>query len=101
MNIFVGSLPFSLKETELKGYFEEYGEVSSARIITDKFSGRSKGYGFVEMTADDAALKAIEELNGAEVAGRKIVVNKAENRKTGERTERGGARPHYRDNYRN
>ncbi|MCB8995624.1 MAG: RNA-binding protein [Bacteroidales bacterium] len=88
MNIFCGSLPFSLKETDLKEYFEEYGEVSSVKIITDKFSGRSKGFGFVEMPDDEKANKAIEELNGAEIEGRTIVVNKAEERKEGER--RGG-----------
>lgn len=88
MNIFIGSLPFRVKEEELKGFFEEYGEVASCRIITDKFSGRSKGYGFIEMPNDDQALKAIEELNGSEVDGRTIVVNKAEERKEGER--RGG-----------
>lgn len=83
MNIFCGSLPFSLEESELKGFFEEYGEVTSARIITDKFSGRSKGFGFVEMPDDEAAKKAIEELDGAEVNGRTIVVNKSEERKEG------------------
>ena len=88
MNIFVGSLPFSLQEAELQGIFEEYGEVSSCKIITDKFTGRSKGFGFVEMADDDAAKKAIEELNGAEVGGRAIVVNEAEEKKPGER--RGG-----------
>jgi len=88
MNIFVGSLPFSLKESELKEYFEEYGEVASVKIISDKFSGRSKGFGFVEMPDDEKAKKAIEELNGAEIDGRSIVVNKAEERKEGER--RGG-----------
>jgi RNA recognition motif-containing protein len=88
MNIFVGSLPFSIKETELKEFFEEYGEVASVKIITDKFSGRSKGFGFIEMPDDESAQKAINELNGAEVAGRKIVVNKAEEKKEGER--RGG-----------
>ena len=81
MNIFIGSLPFSLEETELKEFFEEFGEVTSAKIITDKFTGRSKGFGFVEMPDDEAAKKAIEELNGAEVSGRSIVVNKAEERK--------------------
>lgn len=88
MNIFVGSLPFSLQEAELQGVFEEYGEVSSCKIITDKFSGRSKGFGFVEMSDDEAAKKAIEELNGAEIGGRSIVVNEAEEKKPGER--RGG-----------
>lgn len=77
MNIFVGSLPFSLEEAELKGFFEEYGEVTSARIITDKFSGRSKGFGFIEMPIEEEAKKAIEELNGAEVDGRAIVVNES------------------------
>lgn len=91
MNIFVGSLPFSLEEAELKGFFEEYGEVSSARIITDKFSGRSKGFGFIEMPNDEEAKKAIEELNGAEVDGRTIVVNESiEKPKDGTRRPGGG-----------
>lgn len=80
MNIFVGSLPFSLEESELQEFFEEYGEVTSAKIITDRFSGRSKGFGFVEMPNDEEAKKAIEELNGAEVNGRTIVVNESEKR---------------------
>jgi RNA recognition motif-containing protein len=81
MNIFVGSLPFKIQETELKEIFEEHGEVTSVKIITDKFSGRSKGFGFVEMPDDAEANRAIEELNGAEIDGRTIVVNKAEERK--------------------
>jgi len=81
MNIFVGSLPFSIKETELKEFFDEYGEVTSVKIITDKFSGRSKGFGFIEMSDDESAQKAINELNGTEIGGRKIVVNKAEEKK--------------------
>jgi RNA recognition motif-containing protein len=80
MNLFVGSLPFRLTEAELREIFEEYGEVSSAKIITDKISGRSKGFGFVEMPDDEAAKKAIETLNGSEVEGRAIVVNKAEDK---------------------
>ena len=83
MNIFIGSLPYSLSESELKAFFEEYGEVSSVKIITDKFSGRSKGFGFIEMPDDESAAKAIEELNKAEVDGRMIVVNQAEERKEG------------------
>ena len=90
MNIFVGSLPFSLEEAELKD-FEEYGEVTSARIITDKFSGRSKGFGFIEMPNAEEAQKAIEELNGAEVDGRTIVVNESiEKPKDGTRRPGGG-----------
>jgi RNA recognition motif-containing protein len=85
MNIFAGSLPFSLNETELKEYFEKFGEVASVKIITDKFSGRSKGFGFIEMPDDEQAKKAIEGLNGTEIDGRTIVVNKAEEKKDGNR----------------
>jgi len=93
MKIFVGSLPFSLEETELREFFEEYGEVASAVIISDKFTGRSKGFGFVEMTDDEQAQKAIEELNGAQVSGRTIVVNKAEEKRDNNRGgfNRGGS----------
>lgn len=89
MNIFIGSLPYSLQESELKGFFEEYGEVSSVKIITDKFTGKSKGFGFVEMADDAQALKAIEELNGAEVSGRTIIVNKSEERSSEDRRSGG------------
>ena len=85
MNIFVGSLPYSLEEAELREFFEEYGEVSSVKIIIDKMSGRSKGFGFVEMPSDEEAQKAIDELNGATVQGRSIVVNKSEPKPEGER----------------
>ncbi len=88
MNIFVGSLPFRIEESELKQYFEEYGEVSSVKIITDKVTGRSKGFAFVEMPDDAAALKAISQLNGAEIGGRTAVVNQAEERR--ERPSGGG-----------
>ncbi len=81
MNIFVGSLPFKIEEGDLQTIFEEYGEVTSVRIITDKFSGRSKGFGFIEMPSDEDAKKAIEHLNGAELEGRTIVVNESEERK--------------------
>jgi RNA recognition motif-containing protein len=94
MNIFVGSLPFHVEEAELRSIFEEYGEVASAKIITDKFSGKSRGFGFIEMTNDELAQKAIDELNGAELDGRTIVVNKSEERKTGDRPRsnfRGGS----------
>ncbi len=89
MNIFCGSLPWSLEESELRGYFEEYGEVSSARIITDKFTGRSKGFGFVEMPNDDEAQEAINQLNGSEMKGREVVVNQAEEKKSTD-NKRGG-----------
>ena len=90
MNIFVGSLLFDLKEYELKEIFEEYGEVTSAKIITDKFTGRSKGFGFVEMPNAEEAKKAIEELNGAEIEGRAMVVNESVEKKDGPRRSSGG-----------
>ena len=80
MNIYVGNLSYSIKENELKEIFDVFGEVESVKIITDKYSGRSKGFGFVEMTNDDEAEKAINELNGTEVGSRAIVVNKAKPR---------------------
>ncbi len=85
MNIFVGSLPFSIEEADLRESFEAYGAVDSVKIITDKFTGRSKGFGFVEMPNDESAQKAIDELNGATVQGRTIVVNKSEPKPEGER----------------
>lgn len=83
----------------MRSIFEEYGEVASAKIITDKFSGKSRGFGFIEMPDDEVAAKAIEELNGAELDGRTIVVNKSEERKQGDRPRsnfrggNGGSRP--------
>ncbi len=80
MNIFVAKLNFDTHEDGLREAFEHYGDVDSVKIIFDKFTERSKGYGFVEMPDDDAALQAIEDLNGAELDGRRIVVKKAEPR---------------------
>ena len=77
MNIYVGNLHYGIHEDELKEIFEEYGEVTSVKIISDKFSGRSKGFGFVEMSNDTEANAAISELDGAEVNGRNIKVNQA------------------------
>ncbi len=83
MNIYVGNLPFNIGDEDLKKIFEEYGEVVSAKIITDKFTGRGKGFGFVEMESDDDAKTAIEELNNAEVGGRNIKVNESQPRPAG------------------
>ncbi len=80
MNIYVGNLPFNLGEEDLKEIFEEYGEVASAKIISDKITGRSKGFGFVEMENGDEANNAIKELNNAEVNGRNIKVNESKPR---------------------
>lgn len=75
--LFVGSISFDSTEDSLKQKFEEIGPVVSAKIIFDRFSGRSKGFGFVEMEKEEDAAKAIEELNGATLDGREIVVNEA------------------------
>ncbi len=85
MNIFVGSLPFRMEEADLRESFEAYGAVDSVKIVTDKVTGRSKGFGFVEMPNDDEALKAIEALNGSNMQGRAVVVNKSEPKPQGER----------------
>ena len=77
MNIYVGNLDYKVNESDLESLFSEYGTVSSVKIITDKYSGRSKGFGFVEMENDDEARKAITELNGTSLKSRDITVNEA------------------------
>ena len=77
MNLYVGNLSYDMSEENLRTEFAEYGEVQSAKIITDKFTGRSRGFGFVEMNSDDEGKKAMEELNGKDVEGRQLVVNEA------------------------
>ena len=94
MNIYAGNLLYEVSEDELREIFENYGEVSSAKIIFDRFSGRSKGFGFVEMPNDDEAQKAVDELEGSEVQGRTMKVNKAR-----EREERGRGGFNNRSNY--
>ena len=81
MNIYVGNLSYKVEENELRQLFEEYGEVASVKIITDKYSGRSKGFAFIEMNDEEQAKKAIEELNQKEVDGRQIIVNVARPRR--------------------
>ena len=85
MNIYVSNLSFKLQDEDLKNIFTACGEVTSAKVIQDNQSGRSRGFGFVEMSNDDEARAAIEKLNGTEVDGRTIVVNEAR-----PRTEGGG-----------
>src|SRR5262245_58257673 len=77
MNIYVGNLSWNLKDQDLSNLFASYGEVTSAKIVTDKFTQRSKGFGFVEMSDDASAQAAIAALNGSEVDGRNIVVNES------------------------
>ena len=81
MNIFIAGLTYQITEQDLRELFEEYGAVSSAKIITDNFSGRSRGFGFVEMDNEAEGLRAIEQLNDAEYDGRTITVDKAKPRK--------------------
>ena len=76
-NIYVGNLPYRATNEELKEMFEQYGEVASARIITDRETRRSKGFGFVEMSDEASADKAISELNGSDWQGRALRVNEA------------------------
>ena len=77
MNIYVGNLSYKLNEEDLKKVFEQFGEITSVKIIKDKYSGRSKGFAFVEMADDAQAKDAIDKLNGNELEGRKMVVNEA------------------------
>ncbi|HNZ71788.1 MAG TPA: RNA-binding protein [Prolixibacteraceae bacterium] len=81
MNIYVGNLDFKVNGDDLQGIFEEYGTVSSTKIIVDKFSGRSKGFGFVTMDNQNEAQNAVNELNGATLENRKMVVNEAKPKK--------------------
>lgn len=80
-NIYVGNLPFSTTDSDLESLFAEYGAVSRAQVITDRDTGRSRGFGFVEMESDTDAEKAIEELDGTDVGGRSLNVNVARPRR--------------------
>ncbi|NII24650.1 RNA-binding protein [Pseudoflavitalea sp. X16] len=77
MNIYVSNLSFNVTDEDLQDFFADYGEVSSAKVITDKFTNKSRGFGFVEMPDDEAARKAIAELDGGIVEGRAIKVTEA------------------------
>jgi len=81
--LYVGNLPYTLSEEDLKAVFAEAGSVESVSLITDRQTGRAKGFGFVAMSTDEEAQKAVEMLNGKEVSGRTIVVNEARPREEG------------------
>lgn len=81
MTLYVGNLPFNLKEEQIESMFGQYGSVLSVKIIMDRDTGRSKGFGFVEMESDQEGNEAINNLNGAEFSGRKIRVNEANDRR--------------------
>ena len=104
MNIYVSNLSFNVTDEDLQDYFAEYGEVSSAKVITDKFTGKSRGFAFVEMPDDAAAQKAIQELDGASVDGRTIGVSVAkprEDRGNGGGNRNGGGFQRRNNNFSN
>src|SRR6476659_11473371 len=90
MNIYVSNLSFNVQDVDLREFFTEYGEVSSAKVITDKFTGKSRGFGFVEMPDTEAAQKAITELDNGVVEGRTIRVMEAKPKEEKPRTNNGG-----------
>ncbi len=98
MNIFISNLNYNTVESELQALFENYGEVESAKIITDRETGRSRGFGFVEMPNNEEALKAIEELNQREFKQKVLNVSEARPKEPRQSNDRGGFR---RDNNRN
>ena len=85
MKLYVGNLPYSMSGEELGGVFAPFGEVASANVIQDRETGRSRGFGFVEMSNDEEAKAAIEALNGKDVNGRNLIVNEARPRPEGPR----------------
>ena len=95
MNIFIANLNFKVQSEKLQEIFEEYGEISSAKVITDRETGRSKGFGFVEMPNDEDATRAIEDLDGVEIEGKTIVVKKAKPREEGGRSRNQGGFNRY------
>jgi RNA recognition motif-containing protein len=90
MKLFVGNLSFKAGDNDLEKLFSDYGAVTSAKVMTDKFTGRSRGFGFVEMQDDQAAQEAISKLNGAQFMDRAITVNEARERTNSDRPGGGG-----------
>src|SRR5690625_7837279 len=80
MKLYIGNLPFSVQEQDLKKIFSEYQSVTGVQLISDRETGRSKGFGFVELSNDDEATNAIKELNGKDFGGRAIIVNEGRHR---------------------
>lgn len=102
--LYVGNLSYNVTEERLQQHFAQYGSVVSARIITDKFTGKSKGFGFIEMSSDQEAEKATSSLNGTDFEGRNIVVSEARPQaprapRPGGGGDFGGGRPPRRDRY--
>jgi RNA recognition motif-containing protein len=95
MKLYVGNLPFSVDSEKLKELFSSYGDVEEATVISNKFSGRSKGFGFVTFSSDEDAKTAIKEMNDKEVEGRKLKVNEARPMEERPRREFGGNRRRF------
>ena len=90
MNIYVGNLSYDTSEEDLRQAFENFGQVTSVNVISDKYSGRSRGFGFVEMATKEEGEAAIAGLNGTDLHGRKLNINEARPRNEGGRDNRGG-----------
>jgi len=90
VNIYVGNLLFDVVESDLREAFEAFGDVTEVRLIMDKYSGKSKGFGFVEMPEEEQAQKAIDEMNGKDFKGREIKVSEAKPKSSGGGGRRGG-----------
>ena len=92
MDIYVGNLPYTINDSQLQELFSQYGNVASARVIIDKFTGKSKGFGFVEMPEKSEAVEAINALDGHDYEGRNLRVNESQPKPKGDRGDRGGDR---------
>lgn len=100
MNIYVGNLSYETTEDDLRQAFKEYGEVSSVNIIKDKYSGKSRGFAFVEMASNEEALEAVTNLNGKELNGRTLNINQARSKDDkGSRPFKKRSRGGYRENW--
>jgi len=99
MNIYIGNLSYNITEEDLRQAFETFGQIASVSIIKDKFSGQSKGFGFIEMPVKEEAESAISGMNGKEMKGRTLNVNQARPRSDESRGRSTGKRPGYRSRY--
>jgi len=99
MKIFIANLPYKIDEAELKTMLTQYGQVASVKLLTDKETGKRKGFGFIEMPVEDQAIKAMEGLNGKEVYGRKIALSEAEDKKPQFRENRGTGKSYTQNDY--
>ncbi|MCC5832790.1 MAG: RNA-binding protein [Chlamydiales bacterium] len=92
MKLYVGNLPFTVQEQDLRNFFSKYSSITSVQLISDRETGRSKGFGFVEISNEDEATNAIQELNGKDFGGRAVIVNEARPRENRENRSFGGRR---------